>query len=179
MTYLKYYFTFFILLVMGNRIYAQKTLQFSQHGLNLIEMGVKLDSSIKNDLHDIDRSTGAGDIRYISLSLENKDLIYKELSFDNYITKDIGTVENIYLGFTKDNEVKRITIVYSRNSIIQVKDILDSIFKEPKVQVQTTLNSNSAFGSTSYSSYYWSGNFGFYVNLSLVTSEIIFWFLPN
>ncbi|MDQ2719028.1 MAG: hypothetical protein M3Z26_04605 [Bacteroidota bacterium] len=79
-------------------------------------MGKKLDSSVKKDLRDIDRSSTDGDIRYISLSLSNKNLVYKQLLLDGYITNGIGAVEKIYLGFTENNEVRKITIVYLENS---------------------------------------------------------------
>lgn len=169
----------FIMIISSAMINAldAQNLQFGPLGVNMIEMGKGLNPLIIQCLKEIDTSSTTGYIVSVSRAgRAPEEWSYKELEIEKLNTSALGPVNHIFLGL-KNGEVRRIVIYYPDGKVYQLKKELEKYFNKPQIEIATTLNSETPWSSSEYSSFYWSTEAGFEVVLSAIGSLIEFRYL--
>ncbi|SDM18387.1 hypothetical protein SAMN05421820_103128 [Pedobacter steynii] len=139
----------------GSASYAQ-TIELCSRGLSLFPLGSKLNDTNKLDLQDIDTSNLEGMLEYslASAGTDKEDsYTFKKLIAGRYIVREMESTScDIYIGFTKEYEIRQIVIKLRDFDFSHIKDIINRIYGTPEVEGTSEIN-----GAFSHQTCVWSG----------------------
>jgi len=121
-----------------------KQMKFCSKGLDLIPLGGKLAPQISSDLHDIDTSTVSGQIEYSNVSEGMPDAnncICKHIISGRYKIQGLESASSeIFIGYTKENEVQHIVIKVKDYDFNNLKDSLEKVYGRPEAEITGGMN---------------------------------------
>ena len=133
---------------------AAQKLQICKGGLNLFQMGSKLDDSLRPVLEDIDTSDIWGRLQFnnIQSGLKNTgDYTYKKLQGEKFWLEGSDTMPVVYVVYTKkDDIIEKILIDFRKYDRLAIKNIVDSVFGNPATETSGRFD-----GGPSWTSFGW------------------------
>lgn len=127
----------------GGASYAQ-TIELCSRGLSLFPLGGKLNDVVKLDLQDIDTSNLEGMLEYSLASSGTDDedsYTFKKVIAGRYVIKEMeSSSSDIYVGYTKEYEIRQIVIRLHNFNFSYIKGLFDLVYGSSKVEGTTEIN---------------------------------------